>query len=280
LESGTKIGQSGPVKSFSNTAEAISAQIDSETSLNSHVYKAPKSLRKRSDLGNQGRFVPNETETGITIHKDSMIWESWNKFKSENSFMQKLSDLKERFDDSDHVLARATRSVTNTLSSVFQNAEMSDVVTELCRVEPDFSLVNFIRQCETDIIPNVLEAIAREDLEILKDWCFEAPYRVLSHPINEHRKKGHQTYCKVLDVHNVDVVTGKLMSHGPVLIISFSAQQIMYIKDINGLIIDGDPHTVIRVMYTWAMCRDLEEVNPRAAWKLLDIAANSTAQLL
>lgn len=37
LESGTKIGQSGPVKSFSSTAEAISAQIESETSLNSHV---------------------------------------------------------------------------------------------------------------------------------------------------------------------------------------------------------------------------------------------------
>lgn len=208
------------------------------------------------------------------------IWESWKKFKSESSFIQKLSDLKERFDESDHVMARATRSVTDTISSVFHNAEMSDVVTELCRVEPDFSLVKFIRQCETDIIPNVLEAMAREDLEILKDWCFEAPFRVLSHPIKEYRKKGYQTFCKVLDVHNVDVVTGKLMEHGPVLIISFSAQQIMYQKDINGLIVEGDPNTVIRVMYTWAMCRDVNEVNPRAAWRLLEIAANSTAQLL
>jgi len=38
MEKGTKIGQSGPVKTFSNTAEAISAQIESDTtSLNSHV---------------------------------------------------------------------------------------------------------------------------------------------------------------------------------------------------------------------------------------------------
>lgn len=37
LESGTKLGQSGPVKSFSSTAEAISAQIEEETSLNSRV---------------------------------------------------------------------------------------------------------------------------------------------------------------------------------------------------------------------------------------------------
>lgn len=208
------------------------------------------------------------------------LWESWKKFKSNNSFMQKLSEIKERIDDSDHVVARATRSVTSTISSVFHNAEISDVVTELCRVEPDFSLVNFIRQCETDIIPNVLEAMAREDLEVLKDWCFEAPYTVLSHPIKEHRKKGYQSYCKVLDIHNVDVVTGKLMEHGPVLIISFSAQQIMYIKDLDGKYVEGDPNTVIRVMYTWAMCRDVNEINPKAAWRLLDIAANSTAQLL
>lgn len=37
LAGGTKLGQSSPVKSFSNTAEAISAQIDSDDSLNSHA---------------------------------------------------------------------------------------------------------------------------------------------------------------------------------------------------------------------------------------------------
>lgn len=37
MEGGTKLGQSGPVKSISSTAEAISAQIESDPSLNSHV---------------------------------------------------------------------------------------------------------------------------------------------------------------------------------------------------------------------------------------------------
>lgn len=36
------------------------------------VYKAPKILRKRSDLGYRGNVVPNDTETGVTVHKDSM----------------------------------------------------------------------------------------------------------------------------------------------------------------------------------------------------------------
>lgn len=37
VESGTKIGQSAPVKSISSTAEAISEEIGSESSLNSQV---------------------------------------------------------------------------------------------------------------------------------------------------------------------------------------------------------------------------------------------------
>lgn len=37
---------------------------------------------------------------------------------------------------------------------------------------------------------------------------------------------------------------------------------------------------VMRMMYVWALCRDQEELNPNAAWRLLDISASSTEQAL
>lgn len=37
---------------------------------------------------------------------------------------------------------------------------------------------------------------------------------------------------------------------------------------------------VMRMMYVWALCRDQEELNPNAAWRLLDISASSTEQVL
>lgn len=37
---------------------------------------------------------------------------------------------------------------------------------------------------------------------------------------------------------------------------------------------------VLRMMYVWALCRDQEELNPFAAWRLLDISASSTEQVL
>lgn len=37
---------------------------------------------------------------------------------------------------------------------------------------------------------------------------------------------------------------------------------------------------VLRMLYVWALCRDPEELNPYAAWRLLDISTSSTEQIL
>lgn len=43
----------------------------------------------------------------------------------------------------------------------------------------------------------------------------------------------------------------------------------------------GSPQDkVLRMLYVWALCRDQDELNPYAAWRLLDISASSTEQVL
>jgi len=37
---------------------------------------------------------------------------------------------------------------------------------------------------------------------------------------------------------------------------------------------------VLRMLYVWALCRDQDELNPYAAWRLLDISSSSTEQVL
>lgn len=89
---------------------------------------------------------------------------------------------------------------------------MSEVLTEILKVDPSFDKDAFLKQCERDIIPNILEvrwalnvtdlimskvnvlewtetinrcvcdrrfvvflqAMIRGELEVLKDWCYEA----------------------------------------------------------------------------------------------------------
>jgi len=73
---------------------------------------------------------------------------------------------------------------------------------------------------------------------------------------------------------------GKVMEQGPVLIISFTSQQVMVVRDVQGNIVEGDPNKIMRVNYVWVLCRDITETDPRAAWRLLDLSASSNEQLV
>ena len=73
---------------------------------------------------------------------------------------------------------------------------------------------------------------------------------------------------------------GKVMEQGPVLIITFQAQQIMCVRDKYNKVIEGDPEKVMRVNYVWVLCRDINDLNPRTAWRLMELSASSQEQFL
>lgn len=85
---------------------------------------------------------------------------------------------------------------------------------------------------------------------------------------------------KVLDIKDVDLTMGKMMDQGPVLVINFVSQQIMCLRDAKGKVLEGDPEKVLKVNYVWVLCRDMAELDPKAAWRLLDLSANSQEQLV
>ena len=45
------------------------------------------------------------------------------------------------------------------VGSLFQKTEMSEVLTEIVKMDPTFDKEEFIKVIQTDIIPNVLEVI-------------------------------------------------------------------------------------------------------------------------
>ncbi|KAA0194639.1 Mitochondrial import inner membrane translocase subunit TIM44 [Fasciolopsis buskii] len=85
------------------------------------------------------------------------------------------------------------------------NNELQTVLDEITKMDSNFDTESFIRFCRFLVIPNVLEAIVRCDLKILKDWCYEAPFNVLATPLRQIQEQGLISESRVLDIHNVDV---------------------------------------------------------------------------
>ncbi|GFS57445.1 mitochondrial import inner membrane translocase subunit TIM44 [Nephila pilipes] len=170
--------------------------------------------------------------------------------------------------------------MTDLFGGLFQKTELSEVLTEIVKMDPSFDKEQFLRECELEIIPNILEAMIRGELDILKDWCYEGPYNILSTPIKQAQTLGYHFDSKILDISHVDLAMGKMMEQGPVLVLTFQSQQILVVRDAKGNVIEGDPEKVLRMNYVWALCRDQTELDPKAAWKLIDLSASSTEQWL
>ncbi|MEQ2208073.1 Mitochondrial import inner membrane translocase subunit TIM44, partial [Xenoophorus captivus] len=72
-------------------------------------------------------------------------------------------EMKMKYDESDNALIRASRAmtdrVTDFIGGLFSKTEMSEVLTEILKIDPKFDKDTFLKQCEKDIIPNILEVI-------------------------------------------------------------------------------------------------------------------------
>lgn len=280
------ISQTSAFQSATKTASQLKEELESH-SLGGKVYRAPRVLRKRKESieGAEAKTIEaDETSTGVEMHKDSRFSQSWQNFKDSNPVVNKFVDYRVKFEESDSPIARGARMLTDKVQdifgAVFTRTELSETLTEIVKMDPTFEKEQFLKDCEADIIPNILEAISRGNLEVLEDWCYEAPYNVLAAPIRQAQTMGLVMDSRVLDIDSLDLAMGKMMEQGPVLVITFNSQQLMCVRDRTGKVVEGSEDKVMRVAYVWVLCRDQAEVDPRAAWRLLDLSANSQEQFL
>ncbi|KAJ0064979.1 hypothetical protein NL108_000944, partial [Boleophthalmus pectinirostris] len=248
-KSGEKLGKTSAFQAISQSVESMKKEIGDLG--HTGPYRPPPRLRKRTEFSYKAAgedrkvFEANEEAMGVVLHKDSKWYQQWKDFKDNNAVFNRFFEMKMKYDESDNALIRASRAVTDKMTDLigglFSKTEMSEVLTEILKVDPNFDKDTFLKQCERDIIPNILEAMIRGELEILKDWCYEATYSQLAHPIQQAKAMGLQFHSKILDIDNVDLAMGKMMDQGPVLIITFQAQLVMVIRNTKGDVVEGDP---------------------------------------
>ena len=141
-------------------------------------------------------FLKSE-DTGMVLHKDSKWFQSWQNFKENNQYVNskysiwnknnffsnkiffylELFEFKTQFDESDSPVARIARGLTDRVGylfgGIFSSTEMSAVLTEITKMEPNFNTNDFLKRVQYVIIPNVMESLRIGEMEILKDWCTE-----------------------------------------------------------------------------------------------------------
>ena len=95
-----------------------------------------------------------------------------------------MYNLKMKYDESDHLVIRASRAVTDRVGDAFggvvTQSDMAEALAEIYKIDPNFNKEEFVKQCQFEIVPSVLEAFLRGDSAALKDWCHEPVSGILS----------------------------------------------------------------------------------------------------
>lgn len=173
--------------------------------------------------------------------------------------MQSAFDAKERIaeriDESDNPVVNFFR---NIYDRVFAENEMAMVVREIREDDKAFTVSDFLRDAEETIIPKILGAYLAGERAVLKELCTEDAYRMLNASIRERDAEGIIMDTNILDISEVELTAGKLLEDSPVLIVTFSAQQINCLRDRSGAVIEGSVDDIRAVYYVWAFVREID----------------------
>lgn len=290
-KAGAGISKSDAARAVSATLHEFRDHLVDVTSLSEPVqmYHSPVTLRMRSELSAENaqpkaEIKGDDKTTNIVLHKDWSWYDSWQNFRDNNAYMNKIFEFKTRYDESDNTLIRAARFLTETiaekLGSLFASkTEFSEALNEIHKIDSKFNVYTFMRQVEQEIAPNVFGALSAGRLDILRDWCHEAVFNVLSHDMKEAESAGNQYHLKVFDISEVEFAAGKVMEQGPIIVVTFSTQQISYVTDPAGKVSQGNPDKLKCVIHVWALCRDQTIADSHSCWRLIDMSTQERGEL-
>lgn len=288
-ETASELSKTDVGKTISQGATVVKEELLDDIIKESAPYKPPDKMRMRSEMADTADSAqeaekiiePNEDAKEVVLTRTSRWKQQWKSLRENNPLTNTFYNLKMKYDESDHLVIRASRAVTDRLGDAFggvmTQSDMAEALAEIRKIDPSFNKEEFVKQCQFDIIPTILEAFLRGNLEILKDWCHEASFNVLSAIIKQRTEPGVQVECKVLEVRDVDIVLAKLLDEGPVMVLTFQAQQLTSRRGKEGEVKD---ELLENIHYVWALCRDQTIYGSRAAWRVAEFAIQASGKLL
>jgi len=214
--------------------------------------------------------------TNVTLHKDAVWKESWRDFRDKSKLMQGIFSMKSAYAESENPLISTARSISDRVAGFFAENETAMVIKKFREMDPNFQLEPFLQDMREYILPEVLDAYVKGDVEVLKEWLSAAQFQVYSALMHQYTTAGLKSDGRILDIRNVDVLNARILDPGdiPVFILTCRTQEVhTYRNAKTGELAAGMEDRVQQVTYAIGVTRLPEEVlNPETrGWRLIEL---------
>ena len=159
-------------------------------------------------------------------------------------------DIRERWETSDSPMVHRIQDLQD---SMFTETEQAEAYRLIRSRDPMFNTNDFIAEVRRDI-PKVLGAYLRGDVDALKETNISKEMlERLSGQMNLWKAEGQFVDPRILDLSEVELMEVRMMENEPLVVLTFSCQQINCVRDKSGKIVEGGEDDIQSVHYLWAM---------------------------
>ena len=99
------------------------------------------------------------------------------------------------YEESENPLISTARSITDRISGFFSENETAQVIKKFREIDPNFQMEPFLNEMREYILPEVLDAYVKADLETLKLWLSAAQFQVMAYGATEQYSEQQQRRC-------------------------------------------------------------------------------------
>ena len=190
--------------------------------------------------------------------------------------MQSLFTLKSSYNESENPLISTARSISDRIAGFFAENETATVIKKFREMDPSFQLEPFLQDMREYILPEVLDAYVKGDVETLKLWLSAAQYSVYAALMQQYTTAGLKSDGRILDIRNVDVLSARMLDPGeiPVFILTCRTQEVhVYRNAKTNELAAGMEDRVQQVTYAIGVTRIPEDVSnmETRGWKLIEL---------
>lgn len=190
--------------------------------------------------------------------------------------MQSIFSMKDTYKESENPLISTARSITDRVAGFFAENETAMVIKKFREIDPGFQLEPFLQEMREYILPEVLDAYVKGEVETLKLWLSAAQYQVYAALMQQYTTAGLRSDGRILDIRHVDILSARLLDPGeiPVFILTARTQEVHTYRNIkSGELAAGMDDKVQQVTYAIGVTRIPEDVsNPETrGWRLIEL---------
>ena len=208
------------------------------------------------------------TDVAVSAEPEKTGWEKrWDEVKDQaktTAFFQKVTGLKEhKLVQRANEVAEDMRDRWETSDSAFvhkiqdslQETEFAAATREIRARDPNFDMVEFLRDVRRDILP-VMDAYLKGNMDVLKEHCSSEVCERVEAQQKFLKQEGAVMDSRILDIKEVHLFDVKSFENSPLVIVRFALQQIKCVRDKYGNILEGAADEIQAVDYLWALQQD------------------------